>query len=171
MPIDFFINTCKTNSNKNEFSVNLPTLTVKEEESLNNDIQFAEPKTYLKTAVEIRDKRFDSGLVEPGPPALITDNGIFFIYNASNSGSSGDPDLKAGEYTVGQVLFDINDPSAIIARCDNYFLSSQNPNEVTGQMSNTAFVEALVHFKNKWIIYYVTGEANIGVAFCDAIFD
>jgi len=135
------------------------------------DIQFAKPQTYLKTALEIREKRFDSELVEPGPPAILTDNGIFFIYNGSNSGSSGDPDLKAGEYTVGQALFDINDPSALIGRCENYFLRSQNSIEVSGQMSNTMFVEALVHFKNRWIIYYVTGEANIGVAYCDASFD
>lgn len=135
------------------------------------DIQFAKPQTYLKTALEIREKRFDSELVEPGPPAILTDNGIFFIYNGSNSGSSGDPDLKAGEYTVGQALFDINDPSALIGGCENYFLRSQNSIEVSGQMSNTMFVEALVHFKNRWIIYYVTGEANIGVAYCDASFD
>lgn len=34
----------------------------------------------------------------------------------------------------------------------------------TGQMNNTAFVEGMVYFHNKWLMYYVTGEANIGIA-------
>jgi hypothetical protein len=34
-------------------------------------------------------------------------------------------------------------------------------------MSNTAFVEAIVHFKGRWLIYYVMAEAGIGVATCE----
>ena len=137
----------------------------------NYESQFDEPKYYFKTAVGIREGRFDSELVEPGPPALITKQGILFIYNACNSGSKGDKNLLSGEYTVGQVLFDIKDPSSIIARCEDYFLRAETKNEISGQMSNTAFVEALVLFKGKWIMYYVMGEAGIGVATCDKILD
>lgn len=135
------------------------------------EIQFDAPKYYFKTAVGIREGRFDSGLVEPGPPALITKNGILFIYNASNSGSNGDKNLLSGEYTVGQALFDIKDPSSIIGRCENYFLRAEKKNEVSGQMSNTAFVEAMILFKRKWFIYYVMGEAGIGVATCNKVLD
>lgn len=135
------------------------------------ELHFDEPKYYFKAAVGIREGRFDSELVEPGPPALITKQGILFIYNASNSGSKGDKNLLPGEYTVGQVLFDIKDPSSIIRRCENYFLKAQKANETSGQMSNTAFVEAIVPFKGKWFIYYVMAEAGIGVATCDKILD
>ena len=134
-------------------------------------VEFDEPKYYFKTAVGIREGRFDSGLVEPGPPALITKHGILFIYNANNNGSNGDKNLLPGEYTVGQVLFDNKDPSSIIGRCENYFLRAEKKNEVSGQMSNTAFVEAMVSFKGKWFVYYVMGEAGIGVATCDKILD
>ena len=131
------------------------------------EIHFDQPRTYFKVAVGIREGRFDSGLVEPGPPALLTKQGIFFIYNGSNSGNSGDINLLPGEYTVGQVMFDSKDPSCIIRRCENYFLRADSKEEASGQMSNTAFVEALVHFKKKWFIYYVMGEAGIGVAECE----
>ncbi len=134
-------------------------------------LQFDEPKYYFKTAVAIREGRFDSELVEPGPPALITKQGILFIYNASNSGSKGDKNLLSGEYTVGQVLFDIKDPSSIIGRCENYFLRAEQKNEISGQMSNTAFVEAMVLFKGKWFVYYVMAEAGIGVAVCNKSLD
>jgi len=36
-------------------------------------------------------------------------------------------------------------------------------------MSNTAFVEAMVLFKGQWLLYYVMGEAGIGVASCNKI--
>jgi beta-1,2-mannosidase len=133
--------------------------------------QFDAPKRYLKTAVETRSGRFDSQLVEPGPPALLTPDGIFFIYNGCNSGINGDKNLVPYEYSVGQLLFDAKDPSSIIMRCDNYFIRSQHKNEITGQMSNTAFVEAMVHFRNKWYIYYVMGEAGIGVVTSDKKID
>ena len=137
----------------------------------NYQVEFDKPKYYFKSAVGIREGRFDSGLVEPGPPALITKHGILFIYNANNSGTNGDKNLLPGEYTVGQVLFDSKDPSSIIGRCENYFLRAEKKKEVSGQMSNTAFVEAMVSFRGKWFIYYVMGEAGIGVATCDKILD
>jgi hypothetical protein len=34
-------------------------------------------------------------------------------------------------------------------------------------MNNTAFAEALIYFKGKWIIYYVMGESGIGIATCE----
>jgi beta-1,2-mannosidase len=128
------------------------------------DVQFDTPKYFFKTAVAIREGRFDSGLVEPGPPALLTNQGIFFIYNACNSGEKGDTRLLPWEYTAGQVLFDPKDPSAILKRCENFFLRAEKKNETTGQMENTAFVEAMIHFNGKWFLYYVMAEAGIGVA-------
>jgi predicted GH43/DUF377 family glycosyl hydrolase len=127
-------------------------------------ITFDSSKYYFKTALSIRSKRFDSGLVEPGPPAVITDKGILLIYNCSNSHTNGDATLQPGEYTVGQALFDIEDPSSVIARCTENFIRAETATEQTGQMNNTAFVEGMVYFNNMWLLYYVTGEANIGVA-------
>ena len=65
---------------------------------------------------------------------------------------------------MGQILFDSEDPSISIARCTKYFLRSESDKERKGQMNNTAFVEGMVYFNKSWLLYYVTGEANIGVA-------
>jgi len=130
----------------------------------NYEITFGPPINYFKSAVSIRKGRFDSGLVEPGPPAILTDKGILLIYNASNNLALGDTSLQASEYTVGQILFDSEDPSISIARCTKYFLRSESDKERKGQMNNTAFVEGMVYFNKSWLLYYVTGEANIGVA-------
>ncbi len=135
------------------------------------DIHFDPPRLFFKIAVSIRDGRFDSGLAEPGPPALLTEEGIFFIYNGMNSPVNGDSTLLPYAYTVGQVMFDLRDPSAIISRSENCFLKAEKKNEISGQMSNTAFVESLVHFQGKWFIYYVMAEAGIGVATCDKVFN
>ena len=35
-------------------------------------------------------KKFDSDLVEPGPPAMLTEKGIVLIYNSRNVPSKGD---------------------------------------------------------------------------------
>jgi beta-1,2-mannosidase len=128
------------------------------------EITFGPSVNYFKSAVSIRNKRFDSGLVEPGPPAIITEKGILLIYNASNNSEVGDTTLAGSEYTVGQILFDLKDPSISIARCTDYFLRSESTKERTGQMNNTAFVEGMAYLNKVWYLYYVTGEANIGVA-------
>ena len=57
---------------------------------------------------------FDSSLVEPGPPALLTPQGVVFIYNSKNrwcmNGRDGrcangenDPTIPPGTYSAGQV--------------------------------------------------------------------
>ena len=40
-----------------------------------------------------REGKFDSELVEPGPPAMIREQGILFIYNSKNSPTFGDKNL------------------------------------------------------------------------------
>jgi predicted GH43/DUF377 family glycosyl hydrolase len=129
--------------------------------------EYSPPQITFKTALTIRNGRFDSRLVEPGPQAILTDNGIFFIYNASNDLNKGDQNLYDGEYTIGQALFDVKDPSSVIRRCENFFLRAESIDEATGQLNNAAFTEGLVYFNNKWLLYYVMSEAKIGVAICD----
>lgn len=49
-----------------------------------------------------RTQRFDSSLVEPGPPALLTENGILLIYNGRNDARSGDTTLADGITPAGR---------------------------------------------------------------------
>ncbi|MFT4568305.1 MAG: putative GH43/DUF377 family glycosyl hydrolase, partial [Saprospiraceae bacterium] len=61
---------------------------------------------------------FDSRLVEPGPYALIQDEGILLIYNASNAENNNDVRLPKFTYAAGQALFDKNLPYRLIDRSD-----------------------------------------------------
>lgn len=111
-----------------------------------------------------REGSFDSDLVEPGPPAMLTDKGILLLYNARNHGEKGDPSLPSGTYAAGQILFDANDPVNVIARADENFFKPSQPYEITGQVNNVCFIEGLVYFKDKWFLYYGTADSKIAVA-------
>lgn len=121
----------------------------------------------LKIVIPTRNKKFDSDLVEPGPPAMITDKGILLIYNSRNISSIGDTALVEGTYAAGQVLLDKNDPAKIIDRLNNYFIKPDKPYEITGQVNQVCFLEGLVHFEGKWFLYYGTADSKIAAAVLD----
>lgn len=111
---------------------------------------------------------FDSWLVEPGPPALLTEHGILLLYNAGNSGTHGDSTLPAKVYTAGQALFDGRNPVKLLARAERPFLKPGEEYEKTGQYpEGTTFVEGLVRFKGRWYIYYGSADSRVGVAVWD----
>lgn len=116
-----------------------------------------------------RKGKFDSELVEPGPPAILTENGIIFIYNSKNSRKYGDTNLAAGTYAAGQIILDKNDPTKVIQRMDTWFISPDQSYEITGQVNNVCFVEGLAFFKNKWMLYYGTADSKIAVAESNAV--
>ncbi|MBA3937332.1 MAG: glycosidase, partial [Planctomycetes bacterium] len=113
-----------------------------------------------------RRQRFDSHLVEPGPPPLLTDQGILFIYNSANSGTHGDPRLPVHAYSAGQVLLDARDPLAVIGRSTAPFFMPERGHELTGQVGNVTFLEGLVHFRGAWFLYFGTADSTIAVAVC-----
>jgi predicted GH43/DUF377 family glycosyl hydrolase len=115
-----------------------------------------------------RKGMFDSELVEPGPPAVITDQGILLIYNSKNSPDFGDKNLADGTYAAGQIIFDKENPAKVIHRTDEWFISPDQPFEITGQVDNVCFVEGLAKFNNKWFLYYGTADSKIAVAESDS---
>ena len=118
----------------------------------------------LLPALMTRKGKFDSHLIEPGPPAILTDKGIVLIYNSKNSGEFGDPSFAPKTYAAGQVLFDKNDPLKIIDRLESTFFRPDKPYEIDGQINHVCFLEGLVHFKGKWFMYYGTADSKIAVA-------
>jgi predicted GH43/DUF377 family glycosyl hydrolase len=118
----------------------------------------------LKIVVGTRNKKFDSDLVESGPPAMITDEGILLLYNSRNVPSIGDTALAEGTYAAGQVLIDKNDPTKVIRRLDENFIRPDKPYELNGQVNRVCFIEGLANFKNKWFLYYGTADSKIAVA-------
>lgn len=120
----------------------------------------------LKQTMKTRPGKFDSDLTECGPPAIITDKGILLLYNGKNStDQKADPSLPKGTYSVGQVVFDVNDMETIKSRSEQFILKPSLPHEITGQYkAGTTFAEGLVFFKGKWFLYYGTADSFVGVA-------
>ena len=121
-------------------------------------------KGELKIVFGPRKGSWDSDLVEPGPPALVIDQGILLIYNSRNVQAVGTLELPEHTYSAGQILFAKNDPLKTIARTDQYFFKPEKDYEITGQVGNVCFLEGLVPFKGQWFLYYGTADSKIAVA-------
>ena len=91
------------------------------------------------------------------------------IYNGRNDIRRGDRNLADGTYSGGQVLLDRNDPSAVINRLTKPFIVPEKDYETTGQVPDVCFLSGLVHFKDKWYIYYGTADSKISVAIAEII--
>ena len=107
---------------------------------------------------------FDSRLVEPGPYALVRNEGILLVYNSSNAANNNDPSLPRFTYSGGQALFDREYPYKLRSRMDTLFIRPEKPYEITGEVNNVCFVEGLVRFKERWFLYYGTADSKIAVA-------
>lgn len=103
-----------------------------------------------------RENKFDSRLVEPGPPPLLTNQGILLLYNGANDSLV---------YESGQALFDAGDPAKLLKRSKESFLQPGTRLEQEGQIPNVVFIEGLVRHQNTWYLYYGMGDSGIGVAF------
>ena len=80
------------------------------------------PGPFLKT----RGDKFDSALVESGPPPMkLTTGHYLFIYNSARDGyPSPRPDYDK-QYNVGYLILDKDDPTKILYRSDEPFLSPE----------------------------------------------
>lgn len=144
--------------------VNLATST----DLVNWEPMLDENGDFLKL-IEPRAGKFDSHLTECGPPAIITEHGILLMYNGKNQGDeTRDPNYTANTYCGGQVLFDIEDPTRVIARLDEPFLVPQADFEKSGQYpAGTVFIEGLALKDNKWYLYYGCADSRVSVAVYD----
>jgi beta-1,2-mannosidase len=116
-----------------------------------------------------RSGYFDSRLVEPGPYALVIDEGILLIYNSSNAADFNDPKLPTSTYAAGQALFDKENPFKLIDRTKSYFIHPDKDYEKVGEVNEVCFVEGLVYFREKWFLYYGTADSKIAVAIYDPL--
>lgn len=110
---------------------------------------------------------FDSRLVEPGPYALYTTDGIVLIYNASNAANFNDPALPKFTYAAGQALFAKDAPYQQIDRTKSYFIYPDKDYEKVGEVNEVCFVEGLVYFNDQWLLYYGTADSKVAVAVYD----
>ncbi|MDE3179721.1 MAG: family 43 glycosylhydrolase [Acidobacteriota bacterium] len=98
---------------------------------------------------------FDARVVEPGPPPIITPQGILLIYNGADSRLA---------YSTGWVLFDPHDPGQVLARAQTPLFRPEKIWEKNGQVPNVVFVEGLVQMGARWLFYYGGADKYVGVA-------
>jgi len=105
-----------------------------------------------------RAGKFDSRVVEPGPPPIVTQDRIILIYNGA------DDRLV---YRTGIAMFDRNDPTKLISRSDDPLFFPAMDWEKTGQVPNVVFVEGAAEKNGRYLYYYGAADKYIGVATAD----
>ena len=111
-----------------------------------------------------RAGKFDSRVVEPGPPPILTKQDIVLIYNGA------DDNLV---YRTGVAVFDRRDPRKLISRSDAPIFAPEKEWEKVGQVPNVVFVEGMVRTRSaedvagRWdhfLFYYGAADKYVGVA-------
>ncbi len=98
---------------------------------------------------------FDSRVVEPGPPPIVTNDGIILFYNGA------DDNLV---YRSGIAVFDRKDPRKLIWRSEQPVFVPEKAWEKVGQVPNVVFVEGIVRQRGRYLLYYGAADKYIGVA-------
>lgn len=106
-------------------------------------------------ALPKRPGMWDERVVEPGPPPVMTRDGILLIYNGADNKLV---------YRTGWALFDKNDPRKLLARSEQPIFTPEKEWEKVGQVPNVVFVEGLVREGDRWLFYYGGADKYIGIA-------
>src|SRR5438094_5745491 len=108
-----------------------------------------------------RPGKFDSRVVEPGPPPIRTPDGILLIYNGADD---------RFVYPTGVAIFDLADPRKLISRTDEPIFAPEKNWEKIGQVPNVVFVEGMAvasntqRGRNEFLFYYGAADKYVGVA-------
>jgi predicted GH43/DUF377 family glycosyl hydrolase len=106
-----------------------------------------------------RPGQFDSRVVEPGPPPILTPDGIVLIYNGA------DDRLV---YRTGIAIFDPADPRNLLSRTDEPVFAPEKDWEKVGQVPNVVFIEGMADARalqqDQFLFYYGGADKFVGVA-------
>ncbi len=102
-----------------------------------------------------RAGQFDSTVVEPGPPPILTRDGIVLIYNGADD---------QHVYRTGVAMFDRHDPRKLLYRSDKPLFEPVKEWEKVGQVPNVVFVEGMARKGKDYLFYYGGADKYIGVA-------
>lgn len=102
-----------------------------------------------------RPGQFDSRVVEPGPPPIVTPEGIVLIYNGA------DDKLI---YRTAIAVFDGKDPRRLLYRSEQPIFWPEKEWEKVGQVPNVVFVQGMVRRGDRYFFYYGGADKYVGVA-------
>ncbi|GAB2475864.1 glycosidase [Luteococcus sediminum] len=101
---------------------------------------------------------WDSLRIGAGAPPLETEHGWLMFYHGVRRAVSGDL------YRAGAVLLDLDDPTVVTHRCEEWLLSAQEPYEVTGDVPGVVFPCGLTVHGDELRLYYGAADTCLGVA-------
>jgi predicted GH43/DUF377 family glycosyl hydrolase len=103
---------------------------------------------------------WDSARVGMGPPPLETEHGWLVVYHGVRQTVSG------GLYRAGLALLDLEQPSVVLRRSEEWVLGPGADYEVSGDVPNVVFPCGLVHHpdSDKLFLYYGAADTRIGLA-------
>ncbi len=102
-----------------------------------------------------RAGKFDSRVVEPGPPPIVMSRGIVLVYNGA------DDNLV---YRTGIAVFARGNPRKLLYRSSEPVFVPEKEWEKAGQVPNVVFVEGMVRQGKRFLFYYGGADKYVGVA-------
>ncbi|MCH8568423.1 MAG: glycoside hydrolase family 130 protein [Balneolales bacterium] len=111
---------------------------------------------------------WDEMKIGPGAPPVKTPRGWLNIYHGVF------PTMDGSVYRLGLVLHDLEDPSVILAVCDNWILQPEEPHEISGYVHNVVFCCGAVPEEDGSIKIYWGGADSVmcvGTAITEELVD
>lgn len=104
---------------------------------------------------------WESVKIGAGAAPIETTEGWLMFYHGVSSTCNG------FVYSMGGAILDINEPSRVLYRCENYLLTPEEPYEVTGFVPNVVFPCATLQDEGtgRIAIYYGCADTHVGLAF------
>lgn len=93
-----------------------------------------------------------------GPPPIKTKDGWLTFYHGSNRPGEG------REYDGGLALYDLKNPTKLIARAHDPIMKPETPYEKGGPVPGVVFPQGLFEDGDNLKVYYGCGDKNVGVA-------
>ena len=108
-----------------------------------------------KILVTPRKYSWDCSKIGAGAPPIKTEYGWLEFYHGVDENQV---------YRLGLILFDLEDPSKIIARSREPILEPEEMYELIGDVPNVVFTCGVVEINDTYYVYYGAADKVIGVA-------
>ncbi|MHA4816126.1 glycoside hydrolase family 130 protein [Streptomyces aculeolatus] len=108
---------------------------------------------------------FEAAKIGAGPPPLRVPEGWLLIHHGVTGPVAKGFELSHGAvYRAGGMLLDPNDPSRVLARSAEPWLSPQTREETEGTLGNVVFPTAIETISGTPYVFYGMADSSIGVA-------
>ncbi len=101
---------------------------------------------------------WDAYKVGLGPPPIETSEGWLIIYHGVR------PTAAGSIYRLGLALLDLDDPSKVIKRCDEWVFGPSEIYETKGDVPYVAFPCGVILKGNDLIMYYGVADTSVAIA-------